>query len=179
MAQGESPQSSFVGRKAGVFRLLPPLPLFLLQPLLARIVRKIAADFPSLLDRLGPHRATRYLIDPTNVPFTLLLQLDPAGPVFKACDRSVPPAHDARIAASFLSLLRLVDQDEDGDAMFFSRDLEISGNTEAVVTLRNAIDDVDGSVVDSVAGMFGPAGRAALGLVRKINYPPNRERHQT
>jgi len=63
--------------------------------------------------------------------------------------------------------LQLVDADADGDALFFSRDLVISGNTEAVVTLRNALDDVDGSIAEDVADMFGPPGRFALGYLRR------------
>jgi predicted lipid carrier protein YhbT len=59
----------------------------------------------------------------------------------------------------------MIDGSLDGDALFFSRDLRISGDTEAVVTLRNALDDLDGSVVDTVLRSFGPlSGIAALAL---------------
>jgi predicted lipid carrier protein YhbT len=59
----------------------------------------------------------------------------------------------------------MIDGSLDGDALFFSRDLRISGDTEAVVTLRNALDDLDGSVVDTVLRSFGPlSGIATLAL---------------
>jgi predicted lipid carrier protein YhbT len=78
------------------------------------------------------------------------------------------PAHDAAIAGAFFNLLDMIDGSLDGDALFFSRDLKVSGDTEAVVALRNALDDFEGSALDSVLGSFGPlqgpATRALAGL---------------
>lgn len=51
---------------------------------------------------------------------------------------------------------------------FFSRDLIVEGDTEAVVCLRNALDDLDGSITDDVARFFGPPGRAGLSCLRRI-----------
>jgi len=45
--------------------------------------------------------------------------------------------------------------------------LEITGDTEAVVRLRNALDDVDGSIAEETAAMFGPPGRAILARLRR------------
>jgi O2-independent ubiquinone biosynthesis accessory factor UbiT len=59
----------------------------------------------------------------------------------------------------------MIDGSQDGDALFFTRDLRVSGDTEAVVALRNALDDFEGSALDSVVGSFGPlAGPAALAV---------------
>ena len=90
---------------------------------------------------------------------------------FDEPDRGRPrralPAHVAHISGRFLDLLELIDADLDGDALFFSRALVIEGNTEAVVSLRNALDDIDGSVAERVAAMFGPPGRATLAMLRR------------
>ncbi len=151
---------------------LPVLPLFPLQPILKRIVRRIGAENPDMFNRLGPHTKARYLIDATNLPFTLLLQPDPENLSLTAHFRTSPPDHDARIAGKFLDLMRLLDSDIDGDALFFARDLIITGNTEAVVCLRNALDDVDGSIAQMVADMFGPLARAALARLRRVANKP-------
>ena len=59
----------------------------------------------------------------------------------------------------------MIDGSLDGDALFFSRDLRVSGDTEAVVALRNALDDFEGSALDSVVGSFGPlSAPAAMAL---------------
>jgi predicted lipid carrier protein YhbT len=148
--------------------LLRPLPLGPLQPILARIVRRVARKRPELFRRLGPHCARRFAIDPTNMPFVLLLQPDPKRPRLSAVRRGRTGACDAQIAGSFLTLLDLVDGRLDGDALFFSRTLRVTGDTEAVVSLRNALDDLEGSVADDTAELFGPPGRAALARLRRL-----------
>lgn len=121
-----------------------------------------------MFNRLGPWVGQDFVIDPVDMPFLLHLRPDPGAPVLRALSRRVLPDHVARISGRFLDLLELVDADLDGDALFFSRDLVIEGNTEAVVSLRNALDDVDGSIAERVAAMHGPLGRAALAGMRKL-----------
>jgi len=142
-----------------------PLPLF--QPILAYIVRRIADNHHEMFDRLGPHRNATFVIDPVDIPFVLLLRPDPGRPVFRAAPRAAIPRHDAMIAGRFLTLLQLVDAGADGDALFFSRALTVTGNTEAVVCLRNALDDIEGSIAVDVANLFGPPGRFALARLRE------------
>jgi predicted lipid carrier protein YhbT len=144
------------------------------QPILSRVVRRIAARHPSLFARLGPHQGTDFLIDPVDLPFALHLRPDPGALLFRAVPRDAVPQAGAVIRGRFL-LLELVDSEEDGDAAFFSRDLEVTGDTEAVVRLRNALDDVDGSIAEETAAMFGPPGRAVLARLRRA-YTPEMER---
>ncbi|MGR3460323.1 MAG: ubiquinone anaerobic biosynthesis accessory factor UbiT [Roseovarius sp.] len=145
------------------------------QPILSRVVRRIAGRHPSLFARLGPHQGTDFLIDPVDLPFALHLRPDPDALLFRAVPRDAVPQAGAVIRGRFLLLLELVDSEEDGDAAFFSRDLEVSGDTEAVVRLRNALDDVDGSIAEETAAMFGPPGRAVLARLRRA-YTPEMER---
>lgn len=137
------------------------------QPLLARVVRRIASRHPSLFARLGPHQGTDFLIDPVELPFALHLRPDPQALVLRAVPRDAAPVAGAEIRGRFLLLLELIDSEEDGDAVFFSRDLEVSGDTEAVVRLRNALDDIDESIADETADMFGRPGRAILERLRR------------
>jgi predicted lipid carrier protein YhbT len=136
--------------------LLGAVPLALIQPILDRIASHVARARPELFARLGSQSGKRFLIDPTDLPFVFVLIPDPREPTLTAHRRSETPAHDAAIAGTFFRLLDMVDGELDGDALFFTRDLQVEGDTEAVVTLRNAIDDIDGGVMDSVLGSFGP-----------------------
>lgn len=162
----------------------PPIPLsgagkgavarlacMVVQPILTRVVRRVAERHPSLFARLGPHQSTDFLIDPLEMPFALHLRPDPQRLVFRAVPRDSAPHAGATIRGRFLLLLELLDSEEDGDAAFFSRDLEISGDTEAVVRLRNALDDVDGSIAEETADMFGRPGRAILTQLRSRYHP--------
>lgn len=147
--------------------LLRPVPLFVLQALLDRIVAHVARDRPEIFARMGDKASSAILIDPLDMPFVLLLRPNPAAPEMRVLRRSTASAHDASIAGSFLALVRLIDTQLDGDALFFSRDLRIAGDVEAVVALRNAMDDVDGSIATDVAALHGPLGVAALELLRR------------
>ena len=145
--------------------LLTPLPLALLQPVLNRIATHVARSRPELFNRLGAHAGKRFLIDPIELPFVLVLTPEPDLPRLTAHRRHERPAHEAAIAGTFFNLLDMIDGSLDGDALFFSRALKVSGDTEAVVALRNALDDFEGSALDSVVGSFGPlSGPAALAL---------------
>jgi predicted lipid carrier protein YhbT len=58
-------------------------------------------------------------------------------------------------------MLRLVDLLEgglDGDALFFSRDIEIEGDTGAVLALRNAVESEEIVLFEEFAGALGPFG---------------------
>ncbi len=145
--------------------LLAPVPLALLQPVFNRIAIHVAQARPELFARLGPHTSKRFLIDPTDLPFVLVLKPKADQPDLTAHRRYERPAHDAAIAGAFFSLLDMIDGSLDGDALFFSRELRVTGDTEAVVALRNALDDFEGSALDSVIASFGPlSGPAALAL---------------
>jgi predicted lipid carrier protein YhbT len=145
--------------------LLAPVPLALLQPILTRIATHVAQSRPELFNRLGPHAGKRFLIDPIDLPFVLVLTPEPELPHMTAHRRADRPAHDAAIAGTFFNLLDMIDGSLDGDALFFSRDLRVSGDIEAAVALRNALDDFEGSALDSVVASFGPlSAPAALAL---------------
>ncbi len=148
----------------------PPAPalraiMSLAQPFLDRIARNMAHEMPDLFVRLGSHCHSRFVIDACELPFLVLLRPDPDEPRLMAVSRRREPFYDARIAGRFSDLLGLIDGGRDGDAMFFSRALDISGNLEAVVCLRNALDDVESSVADRVATSLGPASRFAWTLL--------------
>lgn len=151
-------------------RAIARLACLAVQPLLTRVVRRVAARHPSLFARLGPHQATDFLIDPVELPFALHLRPDPQALVFRAVPRDAAPRAGATIRGRFLLLLELIDAEQDGDAAFFSRDLEVSGDTEAVVRLRNALDDMEGSLAEETSAMFGTPGRAVLARLRRA-YP--------
>lgn len=151
-------QSGYL-RADGFARVLPPLPLVPIQPVLAHIVTTIAKRHPGMFARLGNASKKRFLIDPRDLPFVLILEPDPDQPRLIAHNRGAEIAHDVYIAGSFMTLLRMIDSQTDSDALFFSRDLTVTGNSEAVVALRNALDDMDETLANDVAAAFGPLAR--------------------
>ncbi len=148
-----------------------PVPVFPMQPVLLHLVRGVARRHPDIFDRLGPHTHKRFLIDPVNLPFVFLLRPNPHHPTLTAYRRKETPAYDARMAGTFLTLLDLVDGKLDSDSLFFSRELTVEGDTEAVVVLRNALDDLDESVIEDILRALGPLAvpvRLALKTLRQL-----------
>ncbi len=154
-----------------------PVPLFIIQPILAGIGSRVATGRPELFERLGHHAEKCFLIDPIDLPFVLALQPRPEAPKLAAHRRNAIPAHDAAIAGSFINLFDMIDGALDGDALFFSRDLHITGDIEAVVALRNALDDLDGSILDEVGTAFGPFSKPAALAIAGLRSLRGRNRN--
>lgn len=173
MTNHSQPESKFGGgdKALGVARFLPPLPLFPIQPLLDHIVATVAERRPELFARLGDNCKKRFLIDPNNLPFFLLLTPDPKWPQLRAFNRGREVGYDVCISASFRTLLNMIDSQTDSDALFFNRDLAINGDTEAIVALRNALDDMDTTLANDIAISFGPLSGAVRAIFKLSETP--------
>src|SRR5512138_557047 len=78
--------------------LLAFTPLAIVQPILGHIATHVAKDRPELYARLGVHARKRFLIDPTDLPFVLILAPQVDRPNLRAYRRFENPPHDAAIA---------------------------------------------------------------------------------
>ncbi len=141
-----------------LFPLLRHLPVPPLAPqatgfALTRLLRRIAQRKPSILSRLGPHQGSRVLIDLRDSPLVLLME--PGARRITAHPRRTEPPHDAAIRGRLSAFLAMLHGAEDGDALFFSGELEISGDTAAVLALRNALDDAELDLTEELATIPG------------------------
>ncbi|WP_028714705.1 SCP2 domain-containing protein [Paracoccus sp. J55] len=132
----------------------PPLARRALGLALTAFLRRIAARRPAILSRLGPHGRARFLLDVSDGPFLLLME--PEARRLAAHSRRAPePAHDAAIRGGLAAFLAMLHGAEDGDALFFSGELQISGDTSAVLALRNALDDAELDLTEELAALSG------------------------
>ncbi len=153
-----------------------PLPLMPLNLMLSRLTRRLSAAHPSMLRRLHHHAACRFLIDPLDLPWVLLLH--PADATMTAHPRARLPAHDARIAGPLSAFLAMMHGAEDGDALFFSRDLTVEGDTAGVVALRNAIDDAELDLTDELAALAGPLAPSLRRVLRRAEHATGLHLHR-
>lgn len=147
------------------------LPLMPLQPLLGACLDEIRRRHPDVFDRLGPYADKRFGLVPTDLPFAFVLEPSRAHPRVTAV-RSLPRRIDVKITGPLAALIALADGSCDGDALFFSRDIQIEGDIEAVVALRNAIDDARIDVVAESVAWLGPLSPIVERLVRGVLANP-------
>ncbi len=143
------------------------LPLCIIQRTVALVFSQVMRSHPALLDRLGDHAAKRYGFLPCDLPLSFVVQ--PSRPAITVLRRSVPVTTDAAIEGPLTLLLALLEGRYDADALFFSRDLTVTGDMEAMLALRNALDDCDIDLpadLGAMSGPFGPLVSRAAGYVR-------------
>jgi predicted lipid carrier protein YhbT len=139
-----------------------PLPLVPVSTMLTRLARKVAARHPDLFSRMGEHAGARIVLDMTDQPFVLVLDLGNGSPKIKALRHAPSEDADATIRGPVSGFLGMMHGTLDGDALFFSRDLSVEGDTSAVLALRNAIDDAELDLVEEI----GP-GETSRALLRR------------
>lgn len=145
--------------------LLRPLPIAPLQPLLSAGLRTIRRRHAEAFARLSALDGKMIVIDPVDLPHRLALSFTAGDePELRVADADDQERADATVRGPFLALVELLEGRCDGDALFFSRDLVIEGDTEAILVLRNALDGADIDIVADFAAELGPLVRPALAL---------------
>ncbi len=145
-----------------------PLPPAALQPLLTLAMAAVARRHGEVFARLEGLGDCVFLIDPVDLPLDFLLRPTVKPPNLTAVRAGAGGfAPTATIRGSLLSLIDLLEGRVDGDALFFSRALAVEGDTEAILTLRNAIDGAGIDLIDIAASAFGPAA----GIARRLLGP--------
>lgn len=147
--------------------LLAVLPLGPLSLALGLMARHIATTHPRLFLRLGEASGKRFAFEPTDLPMVFILNPRIGSPELTA-RRRTPDGIDCRISGPIVALLGLVHGLYDGDALFFSRDIAIEGDTAAAVALRNAIDNAELDLFSEAAAFLGPLGHLVRPLVSQM-----------
>lgn len=167
-----------------VRRLFPPIVGLPLGPLLTLSLRSFARRRPELFERVGEYCTARYLIDPTDLPFAFMVIPNGASAVVHVVNGSSLQISNVVVRGPLMALLGILDGTFDGDALFFHRTISISGQTEAIVALRNAIEDAELRPSD-LLGLSGTAGRlvddvilGGLGVTREIAASAARGRRE-
>ena len=162
--------------------LFPAVGAFPLGIGLTRSVRRLARLRPGPFDRLGEFRTARYLVAPGDLDFAFLVVPDGARASVRTVSSRHEVAADVVIRGPLLMLLGLLDGSLDGDALFFHRLISVEGRTDAVVALRNALEDAELRPAD-LLGLEGEMGRLAdrgvarvLGVLRRLSAPQEAHR---
>ena len=148
-------------------RPLPPGPL---QALLQRLADRLSARHPEVLDRVGDVGRARLLLVATDLPWRALITLDGEGAqvALTRRDNASAPDAEATVTGPVERLIACAQGGGDGDAMFFAREIEVAGNTDVLVALRNALDGADLDIAGELAALAGPLHRPAAGAMARL-----------
>ncbi len=135
--------------------VIRPLPVAPLNRLLQHLTAHIQINHPAILERLRPLNGKHFLICPADIPHEMRLIVGDGHVECLIEDEFMGPV-DVTISGPFLSLMDMMDGKVDGDALFFSRNLTVEGDTEALLTLRNAMDSDDIDLRAEILASFGP-----------------------
>lgn len=147
-------------------RSIDVTPLWLVERVARTIFSGVLRAHPDLFERLGDYRQTRYGFAPVDLP--LHFAVVPAKQSLIVSRRGQSQPVDARIEGPLVLLLGLLEGRCDADALFFSRDLAVTGDMEAMLALRNALDDSTIDLPREIGALAGPFSPLVAGTARYI-----------
>jgi predicted lipid carrier protein YhbT len=145
------------------------MPASMLQRMIDNLMRGMRREHPRLFQNLERLNAARLRIEPADLPHRFILAFG-GGETSLTVANSDDSLCTAGLTGKLDALLNLLEGRIDGDMLFFSRDIEITGNTSVVVALRNTIDREEINLLDDITAPLGPFARP----VRKIAALMNR-----
>jgi predicted lipid carrier protein YhbT len=140
--------------------LIAATPAPLLDLGAAALLYKMGRNHPDLFGVLAEFRRTIIHIELTDLPRRFVLQFGDGAPSLKLAGARDASA-DASVKGSLEALLALLEGRIDSDALFFTREIVIAGDTSAVVALRNILDREIINVLDEASSLLGPLQRFA------------------
>ena len=142
---------------------LAGLPPPVIAGLLRRLLRALPRRHPKLAERLAELSGKRLLIVPDELPYAFLLDFPDGRLTIKLLDAARAPDTDAQMRGPLRLFYDLVRGGRDGDALFFSRELAVTGDMAAAVTLRNAMDGAGVDLFSEFLDLPGPLGPLVRG----------------
>jgi predicted lipid carrier protein YhbT len=142
--------------------VLVPLPLTEVVVNLA--YQRVLAKHPTLFDRLEEYQGRKFGFVPTDLPVAFVAKPDQRRIAVRR--KQMTDSLDVRVEAPFAVLIQLLQGEADGDALFFSRDIRVEGDMEALLALRNSLDDAR---VDLVGDLLGD-GSPLAAMVRTMMH---------
>ncbi|WP_117195213.1 ubiquinone anaerobic biosynthesis accessory factor UbiT [Rhizobium terrae] len=146
------------------------MPLPAIERATGMLFRRVLKKHPDLFERLGEHKTKRFAFLPSDLP--LAFTVEPAALSIRVTRKpAIPSPVDASVEGPLFLLLSLLEGRCDADALFFSRDLSVTGDMEAMLAMRNALDGADIDLPRDLSTLAGPLapffGRVAQDIRRR------------
>ena len=132
-----------------------------------KITKNLNMQHPNLRERLSDADGKSFALVLADMPLNALLNIENGIISCQLLDKQTEPVADVIIHGTSEALLDLLEGRCDGDALFFSRALHIEGDTEALLVLRNALDNEQIILRDVIYSLFG----VLSGAISKVALP--------
>lgn len=147
------------------------MPAAALSRVIEVVMRRVEGRHPKLFKNLAQLSPAQVHLVPTDLPHRFALTLGSAPVTFTlvAADQIEQP--DATVSGRLEALIDMLEGRVDGDTLFFSRDIQITGDTSVIVGLRNTLDREEIDLFTEILSLCGPfAGpaRMAIGFVERL-----------
>nr|WP_295887378.1 SCP2 sterol-binding domain-containing protein [uncultured Devosia sp.] len=146
--------------------VLDRVPLTIVQRVVSLVFAQAMKQHPGLFDRLGDNASRRYRFTPAELDWSFVIR--PSLRHIKVYRKDKAPPVDAAASGPMVTLLALLEGRLDGDAVFFSRSLTLTGDMEAMLALRNALDDCDFDLPTDLSAAAGPFSSAFRRLGERV-----------
>lgn len=130
---------------------------------LDRVVKIVLAKMQNrhskLFANLARLPAATVHLNPNDTPFSFGLRLGPCSEPFYLLGAEEPC--QASVTGTLEALIDMLEGRVDGDTLFFSRDIVVTGDTEIIVGLRNTLDREEICLMDEIVALCGPFAKPA------------------
>ena len=147
-------------------RILGFAPVALVERVGQLAFTRVIGRHPRLLDRLGDYADSVFAFAPSDIPFEFAVI--PREGTVKAVRSGRQRAFDVKLSGPIVLLLALAEGRVDGDAEFFGRQITVEGDMEAMLALRNALENESIDFTRDLAPRGRLAGRPIELLLAKL-----------
>ncbi|MBP2557344.1 putative lipid carrier protein YhbT [Neorhizobium galegae] len=134
------------------------MPLAAIERAAGLLFERVLKEHPDLFERLSAYMAKRFAFLPGDLPLAFIVE--PAGPSIRVMRKpAMRDLGDASVEGPLFLLLALLEGRCDADALFFSRDLSVTGDMEAMLGMRDALDGADIDLPRDLSRLAGPLAR--------------------
>jgi predicted lipid carrier protein YhbT len=142
-----------------------PMPAKALEPILGLAMRLIERRHPRLIERLAELAPARVIIEPKDTNHRFLIDISENEAPVRLMLAHEDDEAQATISGKLATLIDLMEGRIDGDSLFFTRELTVTGDTALIVALRNTLDGEEISLLDDVLAFLGPFAQPAARLI--------------
>jgi predicted lipid carrier protein YhbT len=144
------------------------LPSHLVNNAIAIILNNINRSHPNLMRRLSALNGKTLLFIPTDTAYNFLAHMQNDRFCLQYISRNKITETSVRVTGRIIDLFKIVQGQCDADALFFSREIEIEGDVEAIVILRNAIESENINIFTETNNIVDILNKLVPGLSKTV-----------